>query len=251
MGRFLDIGKPTSSTWPILGLRIFASHLSSTRGRFSKLKDGFATHGAHLFFAHDDIDGGAPWRQSLLDALATMDALLAIHSPGFGASAYCNQEVGFAHGRGVPIVSLMDGEAPCGFISEAQGFPHREDDAATFIVKALSVIANRAPGRLSEATAGALKRADSYGRADKLTDQLLECETLAADALDDIDLAVRFNDQVYKSGNEPRLAKLAGKWGRQLWMPQQSSSRPHFAITDYDVFGHGGDDDPFKSPSGQ
>ncbi len=38
LGRFLDLEDTSIVGWPEPGLRIFASHLSSTRGRFSQLK---------------------------------------------------------------------------------------------------------------------------------------------------------------------------------------------------------------------
>ena len=229
LGQFFDVGEPAPAGWSEPGLRIFASHLSSTRGRFVALKNTFALFGANLFFAHDDINGGALWQRSLLDALQTMDALLAIHSPGFHASAYCNQEVGFALARSVPIVSLMDGEPPCGFIGEAQGFPYREDQVRAFVSRALTTISARSPARFSVAIARTLKRATDYAHADMLTEQLVGCGMVTAEAMDQINLAVRFNDQVYESGNVTRLAELAARHGYEVWPSRRSRLAPHTA----------------------
>jgi hypothetical protein len=47
-----------------------------------------------------------------------MDAFLAIHTPGFKDSFWTQQEIGFAVGRGVKIISFKMGEDPTGFISK-------------------------------------------------------------------------------------------------------------------------------------
>ena len=57
--------------------------------------------------------------------LNTMDAMVAIHTLGFSASTYTQQEVGFALGRGVKVISLEMGEQPTGFISRRQSLPGR------------------------------------------------------------------------------------------------------------------------------
>ncbi len=231
LGRFLNVGDPQIAGWPKAGLRIFASHVAAARGRFGSLKDSFGRFGANLFFAHDDIEGGAPWRKSLLDALSTMDALVTIHSKGFAESVWCNQEVGFALARGIPIISLMDGEPPCGFISETQGIPMRPDSEQEIVGKALALILERDAKRYGEAMARVLKAATSYGHADMLADEVEECSASSPRALDDIELAVRFNDQVYESGNVDLLTAYAAAHGRQLWSPparQHPTSDPVF-----------------------
>jgi hypothetical protein len=49
-----------------------------------------------------------------------MDAFVVIHTPGFSASEWTQQEIGFALGRGVKIISFKMGEDPTGFIWKHQ-----------------------------------------------------------------------------------------------------------------------------------
>ena len=58
-----------------------------------------------------------------------MDGFIAIHTLGFSASCWTQQEVGFALGRGTKIVSLKMGEDPTGFISKHQALARRQQTA--------------------------------------------------------------------------------------------------------------------------
>ena len=58
-----------------------------------------------------------------------MDAFLAIHTLGFKDSFWTQQEIGFAVGRGVKIISFKMGEDPTGFISKKQALPRRNRTA--------------------------------------------------------------------------------------------------------------------------
>lgn len=83
-----------------------------------------------------------------------MDALVAILTPGFRESVWTNQEIGFALGRGVKIISLRMGEDPPGFISAEQAIPQQQRmavDIAPIIVGLLSDD-ERTTMRMAEAT---------------------------------------------------------------------------------------------------
>jgi hypothetical protein len=47
-----------------------------------------------------------------------MHALCAIVTPEFHTSRWCEQEVGFALGRPVPVMSVRLGSEPSGFLSQ-------------------------------------------------------------------------------------------------------------------------------------
>lgn len=212
---FIQLGHARYVGWPQPGLRLFASHVAIARERFGPLREALAQYGVNLFFAHDDIGGGRAWRQSLLEALSSADGLVTIHSIGFAASAFCNQEVGFALAREVPVVSLMDGEAPSGFISEIQGFPLRPGREGELAQQILELVKQRIPGRYGEACAQTLAHARNFAHADMLSDHIVDCPAPTGAMLDAIELAVRYNDQVYGSGNQVRLTEFCGRHGRQ------------------------------------
>lgn len=62
-------------------------------------------------------------------ALRTCDALLALLTPGFHESKWCDQEVGWVLGRDGPLVASVDmGATPHGFIGRFQAIPRFGDD---------------------------------------------------------------------------------------------------------------------------
>lgn len=121
--------------------RLFISHISKHKKVATRLKDALAPFAVAGFVAHEDIHPTARWQAEIELGLATMDALVAILTPGFRESVWTNQEIGFALGRGVKIISLRMGEDPPGFVSAEQAIPRRERmavDIAPVIVGLLS-----------------------------------------------------------------------------------------------------------------
>ena len=68
-------------------------------------------HSINGFVAHEDIHPTLEWQKEIERALYAMDAFSAIHTPGFSKSTWTQQEIGFAVGRGVKVISLKMGEA--------------------------------------------------------------------------------------------------------------------------------------------
>jgi hypothetical protein len=105
--------------------RLFISHISREKNKATRLKDCFAPYGISGFVAHEDIHPTLEWQSEIERALHAMDAFVAIHTPGFSASFWTQQEVGFAVGRGVKIISFKMGEDPTDFISKHQALARR------------------------------------------------------------------------------------------------------------------------------
>ena len=72
------------------------------------------------FIAHKDIEPTKKWQDEIELALSTADAMLALLTPGFHASKWTDQEIGFALGRGLPILTVLLGEEPYGFLAREQ-----------------------------------------------------------------------------------------------------------------------------------
>ncbi len=100
--------------------RLFISHISEHKDKATRLRDCLAPYAINGFVAHLDIKPTLLWQDEIERGLFTMDALLAIHTPGFSKSHWTQQEIGAAFGRGVKIISLMMGEAPTGLVSKHQ-----------------------------------------------------------------------------------------------------------------------------------
>lgn len=101
-------------------LRLFVSHISKDKDKATRLRDCLKKFAIQAFVAHEDIEPTRNWQTEIERALFSMDAFVAIHTPGFATSIWTQQEIGFALGRGIKTISLRMGEDPTGFISKHQ-----------------------------------------------------------------------------------------------------------------------------------
>jgi TIR domain-containing protein len=106
--------------WGIGKSRVFLSHLAKNKIETSQLRDQLQRFGISAFVAHEDIEPTKEWQTEIESALATMDALVALLAPGFKESNWCDQEVGVAIGRQLPIIAIRQGLDPYGFIGKYQ-----------------------------------------------------------------------------------------------------------------------------------
>lgn len=102
-------------------LKAFICHLSANKEKVSHLKDILSRWGVSAFIAHEDIEPSKEWQREIEAALETMDVLIAVVEPGFRDSDWCCQEVGYALGRKVDVVSLRVGLDPFGLFGKYQG----------------------------------------------------------------------------------------------------------------------------------
>jgi hypothetical protein len=138
--------------------RLFISHIAKHKDRATRLKDCLFAYAISGFVAHEDIHPTLEWQKEIERALFTMDAFLAIHTPGFKDSFWTQQEIGFAVGRGVKIISFKMGEDPTGFISKQQALARQRRTAEEIAKEVDALLA------LDELTADKLKSAKiTYG----------------------------------------------------------------------------------------
>lgn len=109
--------------------RLFISHASGSKDKALRLRTCLEPFSIAAFVAHEDIHPTKEWEQELLRGLHTMDALLAMHTPGFAVSNWTQQEIGGAVIRGVKIISFMMGEDPTGFLARRQALLHNRRTA--------------------------------------------------------------------------------------------------------------------------
>jgi hypothetical protein len=133
--------------------RLFISHISKEKQKATRLKECSAPFGIAAFVAHEDIHPTLEWQSEIEKALHTMDALVAMHTPGFSQSYWTQQEIGFAVGKGVKIISLRMGEDPTGFISKHQALPRGSKTAEAIANDVVGLLAEdrRTKDRLEEA----------------------------------------------------------------------------------------------------
>jgi hypothetical protein len=133
--------------------RLFLSHISKDKFVATRLKECLAPYAISGFVAHEDIHPTLEWQDEIEKGLRSMDAFVAIHTTGFSASIWTQQEVGFALGRGTRIISFKMGEDPTGFISRKQALARRAR-SAELIAKEIDVLLAADP-RTSERLASA------------------------------------------------------------------------------------------------
>jgi len=115
----------TRSFWKTGFFRLFISHTSPNKISAHNLKAALPKYRIAAFVAHDDIDPTKEWQLEIERALRTADSLAAIITPDFIESRWCDQEVGFAFGRGKLVVPLCKESVPHGFLRKYQGFQAR------------------------------------------------------------------------------------------------------------------------------
>lgn len=111
----------TPGYWTPLHFRLFLSHLSAFKRTTQQLQLALKQFGISGFVAHADIKPTKAWQDEIEAGLRTMDALAALLMPGFKESSWADQEVGCAVGRDVPVIPVIKGLDPYGFISKFQG----------------------------------------------------------------------------------------------------------------------------------
>lgn len=126
--------------WPNGGLRVFLSHKSTNKKTAANLKTELSNFGISCFVAHKDIKPTRPWQRDIERALSSMDILVALMSKSFHDSDWTDQEVGYALGRGIPVIAAKigkNGQLPYGFIGKDQALSCTTGDLATELVKLL------------------------------------------------------------------------------------------------------------------
>lgn len=135
---------PPPTFWKADYLRVFVSHLARNRRKVAKLKLALDGWGASCFIAHEDIEPSREWQSEIESALATMDVMVALIEPGFRESAWTDQEIGHALGRGIDVVPVMVGLDPHGFIAKIQGI-NAKDRLPTAVADDIAIVLLRRP----------------------------------------------------------------------------------------------------------
>lgn len=136
-GKRIVLPDAENRIWGDNGYRVFLSHIAEVKKDTAALKKELELFGISCFVAHEDIRPTKEWQSEIEIALSSMDALVALLTDKFHDSFWTDQEVGFAFGRGVPILSVKLGMNPYGFIGKFQALSCSWNKAALEIVKIL------------------------------------------------------------------------------------------------------------------
>lgn len=196
--------KVTDRIWDDNTYRVFLSHKTEVKKETSELKENLKLYGISCFVAHEDIQPTEEWQNEIENALHTMDAFVAILTHDFHDSLWTDQEVGFAFGRGVPIISVKIERDPYGFIGKFQALKCTWENADFEIVKLLIK-----KETMVSAYINAVKNCQTYENGNKLSELLPFIEKLSDKQVEDIIEAFNTNSQVFDSygfnGKNPQL----------------------------------------------
>ena len=190
------------SIWKAGYLRLFMSHRDEFKEEARCLADELIHYGVSAFVAHDTIEPMTTWQHEILKGLETMEVMLAFVTDDFHESTWTNQEVGYALGKGIPIISLkLQGKDPAGFIGSEQAMRGSLDDPAASASGISRLIANKLRGkdRIQEILISAFLDSQSFLETQKRFDRMAKvAESLSEDQLSRIIEGFRENSQLYK-----------------------------------------------------
>ena len=121
------------------GRLLFLSHRASHRQNVSEVKAVLESRGLSCFLAHEDVMPSLSWQAEILNALNTMDVFVGFVTDDFHGGAWTDQEIGYAHKRGVHRVFVKLGSVdPAGMVATEQALSTDWEHAADRILDHLN-----------------------------------------------------------------------------------------------------------------
>ncbi len=207
------------SFWEPGFFRLFIGHVAAHKSSAHRLKEGLARFQVAAFVAHDDIEPTREWQSEIERALRTMDALVAIVAPGFRESSWCDQEVGFALGRGKLVLPLRAGADPHGFIGKHQAVLVQGMDAPLLAERIVEVLLQHSlsSDRMAEALVDRLAGSTSWDSSKRTIAMLEKVSRLNASQVARLVAAIDANVDVREAwGVSERIKALVTRVGERF-----------------------------------
>lgn len=175
-----NVEAPESNFWLPNHFRLFLSHISDFKVKTAQLQNALRNYGIAAFVAHEDIQPTKEWLEEIEKALFSMDALVAILTPGFNESKWTDQEVGVAVGRDVLIIPIRKGLDPYGFIGKYQGLQGQGKTIGQVADFIFQILANhqKTKGKIAEALADQILTSNNIQNATNKLELLEQIEAL-------------------------------------------------------------------------
>lgn len=194
--------------------RLFISHLATFKHDATILQGALNEYQISSFVAHNDIEPTTEWQNVIEAALSTADAMIVLLHEGFHHSNWTDQEIGYAMGRSVLILTVRFEQDPYGFIGRFQALNGNGKEIKTLGKEIFDILIKhkQTRRRIAEALVARLEQSDSYAEA-KTNIGLLEEVTYWDSSFDDRCLAaIESNSQVKDSFGVPgRINRLIGQ----------------------------------------
>lgn len=180
-------------------LRVFLSHSALHKDFVGEVARELAVVGVHGFVAHDTMEIEKPWQSQIEVALRTAEAFVGLVHPPFNDSAWCQQEVGWVKGRGLPELFIRIGANPVGFAGSTQ-WPSGYDRSAGEIANEIVSWLERSTTFTNVIVDGlmkALREANDYYSAEAAAKRIIALGALSEGSWAKLAAAYWSNDQVH------------------------------------------------------
>lgn len=137
-----DQAPQPTGRWATVPLSVFLSHLDVHRDFALRLQFSLRRFGIGAFVAHVDIEPSKAWRDEIKAALASCHAFVALLHDRFHQSEWCDQELGWAMCRRIPIVPVRfsEGERLGGFLADFQQVDIKADEEQRLARKIFKIL---------------------------------------------------------------------------------------------------------------
>lgn len=209
--------------WKSDTIKLFISHRDTHKAKAHKLAEQLTEYGVSSFVAHDSIEPDEEWQGEIEKALQSMDVLLAFITDDLFDSAWTNQEIGFALGRNIPIVSIkVSTKDPVGFINKRQAINGKPDSQEENAKKIWATIEKRLSGKpiFKKSIIQRFINSNSFREAKERFSSVAKLGNLTEDQVASLVDAFNTNDQI--SGS---YGLKDGNWFLNIL--NQSSSKTH------------------------
>jgi hypothetical protein len=195
-----DSSRPGQSPWSTNRLRLFCSHLAAHRADVGEVAQCLDAYGVDSFVAHDSIEPSKEWQQVIEAGLREAEAMVVFLHPQIIESKWCDQEIGWAVGRNIPILPLEYGMHPYGFLGKYQDLPCTGRHSWA-VAQQIADWASKMPtlqARMATSLSYAFENARSYDHTRSLATMLERLPALSEDELQAIERGLAENRQVYE-----------------------------------------------------
>lgn len=191
------VGAPREATfWKEGHVKLFISHLARKKETATELREELDRVGISGFVAHNDIAPSKEWQNEIEAALQTCDAVVALMVEGFHQSFWTDQEIGFAFGRGLPVIPVNMGENPYGFIAKIQAYKFRDVPALSETIFKVLLTDARTSRKMSEALVSQFIRSKSFAAATQNLRLLKKIKHWDDPLIEMVKSAPKKNDQI-------------------------------------------------------
>jgi hypothetical protein len=207
-------------------VRVFLSHTAREKEFVGEVSRELAVVGVHGFVAHETMKIERPWQSQIEIALRTAEAFVGLVHPPFNESAWCQQELGWAKGRGLPEFFIRIGANPQGFAGSTQwpsGYERTAKEVAYEIVAWLER-ATDFTNRIAEGLMTALEEASDYYSAEAAAKRIVALGHLTESSWLKLAQAYWQNDQVHGGVLPTRVLEPFYRVHEKDWPPPKPAS---------------------------